>query len=136
VPTFFTTHRRYSTTTFASVLLFHPFWPTAQTSSVSLFTSRSTFCFLFFYESNSFTCGATLPLLYSRKLCSPFLVDMDNWRVAVLGDGGVGKTALAVQVRTSCLLPVLLLMIYCSSLLIVLSVSILPHINISTSILT
>ena len=22
---------------------------------------------------------------------------MDNWRVAVLGDGGVGKTALAVQ---------------------------------------
>lgn len=23
---------------------------------------------------------------------------MDNWRVAVLGDGGVGKTALAVQV--------------------------------------
>jgi hypothetical protein len=27
---------------------------------------------------------------------------MDNWRVAVLGDGGVGKTALAVQV---CWLP-------------------------------
>ena len=25
---------------------------------------------------------------------------MDNWRVAVLGDGGVGKTALAVQVRS------------------------------------
>lgn len=25
---------------------------------------------------------------------------MDNWRVAVLGDGGVGKTALAVQVST------------------------------------
>ena len=24
--------------------------------------------------------------------------EMDNWRVAVLGDGGVGKTALAVQV--------------------------------------
>lgn len=24
-----------------------------------------------------------------------------NWRVAVLGDGGVGKTALAVQVCTS-----------------------------------
>lgn len=24
---------------------------------------------------------------------------MDSWRVAVLGDGGVGKTALAVQVR-------------------------------------
>lgn len=23
---------------------------------------------------------------------------MDSWRVAVLGDGGVGKTALAVQV--------------------------------------
>jgi GTPase SAR1 family protein len=25
---------------------------------------------------------------------------MDKWRVAVLGDGGVGKTALAVQVRS------------------------------------
>ena len=25
-------------------------------------------------------------------------VEMDSWRVAVLGDGGVGKTALAVQV--------------------------------------
>lgn len=25
---------------------------------------------------------------------------MDSWRVAVLGDGGVGKTALAVQVST------------------------------------
>ena len=24
---------------------------------------------------------------------------MDNWRVALLGDGNVGKTALAVQVR-------------------------------------
>lgn len=23
---------------------------------------------------------------------------MDSWRIAVLGDGGVGKTALAVQV--------------------------------------
>lgn len=30
----------------------------------------------------------------------PFFPDMDCWRVAVLGDGGVGKTALAVQVRT------------------------------------
>lgn len=28
----------------------------------------------------------------------PYWLDMDNWRVAVLGDGGVGKTALAVQV--------------------------------------
>ena len=27
--------------------------------------------------------------------------NMDSWRVAVLGDGGVGKTALAVQVRSS-----------------------------------
>ena len=26
-------------------------------------------------------------------------VEMDSWRVAVLGDGGVGKTALAVQAR-------------------------------------
>ena len=25
---------------------------------------------------------------------------MDSWRVAVLGDGGVGKTALAVQVSS------------------------------------
>ncbi|KAG2044263.1 small GTPase superfamily [Suillus americanus] len=27
---------------------------------------------------------------------------MDSWRVAVLGDGGVGKTALAVQVTLNC----------------------------------
>jgi GTPase SAR1 family protein len=26
------------------------------------------------------------------------IAEMDSWRVAVLGDGGVGKTALAVQV--------------------------------------
>ena len=26
------------------------------------------------------------------------LAQMDSWRVAMLGDGGVGKTALAVQV--------------------------------------
>lgn len=26
---------------------------------------------------------------------------MENWRVAILGDGGVGKTALAVQVCLS-----------------------------------
>jgi predicted ATPase len=31
---------------------------------------------------------------------------MDNWRVAVLGDGGVGKTALAVQVSPPNLLSV------------------------------
>ncbi|KAJ3541217.1 hypothetical protein NM688_g6115 [Phlebia brevispora] len=28
--------------------------------------------------------------------------DMDSWRVAVLGDGGVGKTALAVQFTLNC----------------------------------
>ncbi|OJA18802.1 hypothetical protein AZE42_00849 [Rhizopogon vesiculosus] len=27
---------------------------------------------------------------------------MDSWRVAVLGDGGVGKTALAVQFTLNC----------------------------------
>ncbi len=32
---------------------------------------------------------------------------MDNWRVAVLGDGGVGKTALAVQVSTLVCCPAL-----------------------------
>lgn len=33
---------------------------------------------------------------------------MDSWRVAALGDGGVGKTALAVQVSdhgNSCVVP-------------------------------
>jgi len=30
------------------------------------------------------------------------LADMDQWRVAVLGDGGVGKTALAVQFTLNC----------------------------------
>lgn len=34
---------------------------------------------------------------------------MDNWRVAVLGDGGVGKTALAVQVSILNILPLWLL---------------------------
>ncbi|TFY82072.1 hypothetical protein EWM64_g1948 [Hericium alpestre] len=29
---------------------------------------------------------------------------MDSWRVAVLGDGGVGKTALAVQERALCVI--------------------------------
>jgi len=28
--------------------------------------------------------------------------NMDHWRVAVLGDGGVGKTALAVQFTLNC----------------------------------
>lgn len=27
--------------------------------------------------------------------------EMDSWRLALLGDGGVGKTALAVQVHSS-----------------------------------
>ncbi|KAJ7672909.1 ras protein [Mycena rosella] len=31
---------------------------------------------------------------------------MDQWRVAVLGDGGVGKTALAVQFTLSCFVDV------------------------------
>lgn len=34
---------------------------------------------------------------------------MDNWRVAVLGDGGVGKTALAVQVSILNIVPLWLL---------------------------
>ncbi|KAK7694387.1 hypothetical protein QCA50_001573 [Cerrena zonata] len=31
---------------------------------------------------------------------------MDSWRVAVLGDGGVGKTALAVQFTLNCFVEV------------------------------
>ncbi|KAK0208492.1 ras protein [Desarmillaria ectypa] len=34
---------------------------------------------------------------------------MDNWRVAVLGDGGVGKTALAVQFTLNCFVEVCLM---------------------------
>ena len=45
-----------------------------------------------------------IPIGSSSPLASPcsahLPADMDSWRVAVLGDGGVGKTALAVQVRT------------------------------------
>jgi len=37
-------------------------------------------------------------ILLTSHLIPPSLPDMDCWRVAVLGDGGVGKTALAVQV--------------------------------------
>ena len=44
-----------------------------------------------------------IPIGSSSPLASPcsahLPADMDSWRVAVLGDGGVGKTALAVQVR-------------------------------------
>lgn len=42
---------------------------------------------------------------------------MDNWRVAVLGDGGVGKTALAVQVCASTFQPYLIIPLTSSSLL-------------------
>ena len=38
-------------------------------------------------------------------LIPPSIPDMDCWRVAVLGDGGVGKTALAVQVRIPPIVP-------------------------------
>ncbi|KAF7784741.1 hypothetical protein Agabi119p4_906 [Agaricus bisporus var. burnettii] len=33
--------------------------------------------------------------------------NMDRWRVAVLGDGGVGKTALAVQFTLNCFVEVM-----------------------------
>ena len=38
--------------------------------------------------------------MFPNRTCSytVCIAEMDSWRVAVLGDGGVGKTALAVQV--------------------------------------
>ena len=39
----------------------------------------------------------SLPLTSTHSV----VPEMDSWRVAVLGDGGVGKTALAVQVGTT-----------------------------------
>jgi hypothetical protein len=43
--------------------------------------------------------SAPRPLLSCALI--PLSAEMDHWRVAVLGDGGVGKTALAVQVSLS-----------------------------------
>jgi len=44
-------------------------------------------------------CVSFSPQFFRDPLSPCNDVEMDNWRVAVLGDGDVGKTALAVQVR-------------------------------------
>jgi GTPase KRas protein len=41
--------------------------------------------------------------------------NMDRWRVAVLGDGGVGKTALAVQVSLLALSSLPISLMFCPS---------------------
>ena len=57
--------------------------------------------------SISFFCGPFLLAFVLRQLVPDVLsrlrfIVMDSWRVAVLGDGGVGKTALAVQFTLNC----------------------------------
>ena len=54
----------------------------------------------FFTSSLDHTRGILLRFLLFHSCSLSIILAMDSWRVAVLGDGGVGKTALAVQVSS------------------------------------
>jgi hypothetical protein len=54
----------------------------------------------FFTPSLDHLRGIVLRLLPPHYYPLSIILAMDSWRVAVLGDGGVGKTALAVQVSS------------------------------------
>lgn len=85
--------------------------------SSSVFYSRplsSRSFWLLFLPHNAFSVFTSFFLLFPFLSSSSFITPrpmprLDSWKIAVLGDGGVGKTALSVQVRSCsfpfCILP-------------------------------
>jgi hypothetical protein len=77
---------------------FHRLRSASQSQSINLTHRRPDSCHPTQYFSNPTHLFSLAKILSCRRA-------MDSWRVAVLGDGGVGKTALAVQVgRFPCVL--------------------------------
>ncbi|KAF5356359.1 hypothetical protein D9756_004230 [Leucocoprinus leucothites] len=78
--------------------------PLRPVTTARLYFSHLSLCFSLFSMSRSFN-GNNAPIPNNNGTIStpnnPGINtnNMDHWRVAVLGDGGVGKTALAVQTQ-------------------------------------